>query len=72
MIVEIVPVKADFSPWPMEAVGLYVVWSFPVFCYPGGQAEKCSLEVRSSMKRESVVDQMKPHRDWQTRAAVKA
>ena len=47
-----------------------MVCSFPALCYPVGSEEKWTLEVRSSMKRENVVEQLKPHRDWQTRRAV--
>lgn len=70
--VELVRVMADFCPWPREAVGLGVVCSFPVVWYPIEQEEKRTLWAKSSMRRESVVGQMKLHRDWQRRAVVKA
>ncbi len=63
---------AGFSPWPREAVDLDVVCSFPVVCYPVEQEEEWTLGMRNSMRRESVVEQMKLHRDWQSRAVVKA
>lgn len=66
-----VPAMADFFPWRREAVGLGAV-SFPVVCYPVEEEKKRTLGVRSSMRRESVVEPMKPHRDLQTRAVVKA
>ena len=70
--VELVQAMADFSPWPRAVVGLGVVCSFPVGCCPVEQKEERTLRVESSMRRESVVGQMKLHRDWQTRAVVKA
>lgn len=70
--VELVRATADFCPWPKEAGGLGVVCSFPVVCFPIEQEEKQNLRAQSSMRRESVVGQMKLHRDWQRRAVVKA
>ena len=49
-----------------------MVCSFPALCCPVGSEEKWTLGVRSSTKRENVAEQVKPHRDWQTRAVVKA
>ena len=71
-VVELARVMADFYPWPRAAVGLGVVCSFPLTWCPVKQEEKGILRVKSSMRRESVVEQMKLHRDWQTRAVVKA
>lgn len=70
--VALVPAMADFFPWPREAAGLGVVCSSPVVCYPVEEEKKRTLGVRNSMRRESVVEQMKLHRDLQTRAVVKA
>lgn len=69
---ELARAMADFYPWPRAAVDLGVVCSFPVTWCPVKQEEKRTLGVKSSMRRESVVEQMKPHRDWQRRAVVKA
>lgn len=69
---KLVQAKADFFPWPREAVSLGVVCSFSVVCYPVEEEEKRTLGVRSSMRRESVAEQMELHRDSQTRAVVKA
>ena len=49
-----------------------MVCSFPVTWCPVKQEEKQPLRVKSSMREESVVEQMKLHRDWQRRAVVKA
>ena len=46
--------------------------SFPVVCYPIEEEEERTLGVRNSMRRENGVEQMKLHRDLQTRAVVKA
>lgn len=69
---ELVRARADFSPWPRAVVGPGGVCSFPVACCPVQQKEEQALREESSMRRESVVEQMKLHRDWQTRAVVKA
>ena len=71
-LVELVRAMADFSPWPRAAGGLGVVCSFLVTWCPVKQEEKETLRVTSNMRRESVVEQMKLHRDWQRRAVVKA
>ena len=49
-----------------------MVCSFSEVCYPVEEEEKRTLGVRSSMRRESVVEQMKLHRDLQRGAVVKA
>lgn len=69
--VELVQVMADFFPWPREAASLGVVCSFSVVCYPVEEEEKRTLGVRSSKRRENVVEWMTLHRDLQTRAVVK-
>lgn len=68
---ELVRAMADFFPWPREAAGLDVVCSFSVVCYPVEEEERLTWGVRSNMRRESVVEQMKPHRDVERRAVVK-
>ena len=70
--VELGRAMAGFSPWPRAVVGPGAVCSFPVGCYPVQQKEEQALREESSMRRESVVERMKLHRDWQTRAVVKA
>ena len=72
LFVELVPAMADFFPWPKEAANLGAVCSFSAVCSPIEKEEKRTLGVRSSMRRESVVGQMKLHRDWRSRAVVKA
>lgn len=71
LFVALVRAMADFVPWLREAAGLGVVCSFSGVCYPVEEEEKRTLGVRNSMRRESVVEQMKLHRDLQTRAVVK-
>ena len=70
--VELARAMANFYPWPRAAVGLGVVCSFPVTWCPVKQEEKRTLRMKSSMRRESVVERMKLHRDRQRRAVVKA
>ena len=71
LFVKLVPVTADFFPWPREAAGLGVVCSFSGVCYPVEEEEKRTLGVRNSKRGENVVEWMTPHRDSQTRAVVK-
>ena len=71
LLVELARAMADFYPWPRAAVDLDVVCSFPVTWCPVKQEEKRTLKV-SNMRRESVVERMKLHGDWQRRAVVKA
>ena len=49
-----------------------MVCSFLVTWCPVKQEEKETLRVKSNMRRETVVEQMTLHRDWQRRAVVKA
>ena len=72
LFVELVQAMADFFPWRREAASLGEVCSFFVVCYPIEEEEERTLGVRSSMRGENVVEQMKLHRDLQNRAVVKA
>lgn len=72
LFVEFVPAMADSFPLPREAADLGGACSFSAVCYPVEEEEKRTLGVKSSRRRESVAEQMRPHRDLRVRAVVKA